>query len=98
MPELNRILPYQALPIRSMETEMGQVMHHQPPPQFQQMHPAQALSPPRHPASTAQANQLLSLLNPRVHVPVKSPPMSSAKTADGLLALLVGNNQQGAAS
>lgn len=98
MPELNRILPYQALPVRSMEAEMGQVMHHQPPPQFQQMHPAQALSPPRHPASTAQAHQLLSLLNPREHVPVKSPPMSSAKTADGLLALLVGNNQQGAGS
>ncbi|GHJ88798.1 hypothetical protein NliqN6_5200 [Naganishia liquefaciens] len=98
MAELNRILPYQALPIRSMEAEMGQVMHHQPPLQFQQMHPTQALSPPRHPASTAQAHQLLSLLNPKEHVPVKSPSMSSAKTADGLLALLVGNNQQGAGS
>lgn len=95
MPELNRILPYQSLPVRSMEADMGQVLRHQPPPQFQQMHPSQALSPPHHPASTAQAHQLLSLLNPREHVPVKSPPMSSAKTADGLLALLVGNNQQG---
>lgn len=94
MPELNRILPYQALPIRGMEADMGQVMNHQPPPQFQQMHPSDALPPPRHPASVAQAHQLLYLLNPQ-HVPVKSPPMSSAKTADGLLALLVGNNQQG---
>jgi hypothetical protein len=95
MPELNRILPYQSLPVRSMEADMGQVLHHQLPPQFQQMHPSHALSPPHHPASTAQAHQLLSLLNPREHVHVKSPPMSSAKTADGLLALLVGNNQQG---
>lgn len=96
MPELNRILPYQALPIRAMEADVGYLMHNQPPPQFQQMHPSHALSPPQHPASTAQAHQLLALLNPREHVQaMMSPSTASAKTADGLLAMLVGNNRQG---
>lgn len=96
MPELNRILPYQALPIRAMEADVGYLMHNQPPAHFQQMHPSHTLSPPQHPASTAQAHQLLALLNPREHVQtMTSPSTASAKTADGLLAMLVGNNRQG---
>lgn len=96
MPELNRILPYQALPIRGMEADVGYLMHNQPPAQFQQVHPSHALSPPHQAASTAQAHQLLALLNPRDHVQaMTSPSTASAKTADGLLAMLVGNNRHG---
>ncbi|KAJ9097409.1 hypothetical protein QFC19_006779 [Naganishia cerealis] len=95
MPELNRILPYQMLPAHSIETNNGYPLHgHPAPPQFQQLHSAQMFSPPHQPASVVQAHPLLSLLNPRPNVPgIGSPPMTTAKTADGLLAMLVGNGR-----
>ncbi|KAJ9119213.1 hypothetical protein QFC22_003705 [Naganishia vaughanmartiniae] len=98
-PELNRILPYQMLPAHhahAIETNNGYPMHgpHPPPPQFQQLHPAQMFSPPHQPASIVQAHPLLSLLNPRPGIHgIGSPPTTSAKTADGLLAMLVGNGR-----
>ncbi|KAJ9118057.1 hypothetical protein QFC24_006329 [Naganishia onofrii] len=98
-PELNRILPYQMLPshpAHAVETNNGYPMHggHPPPPQYQQLHPAQMFSPPHQPASVVQAHPLLSLLNPRPDVQgMASPPTKSAKTADGLLAMLVGNGR-----